>query len=180
MNTLTRTLKGGRVLAMAAALTVTLLAAAPAQAHGLDILSQTRTFADEIKECVEDVADKATTRTNRSAIVEEAKKYRGVPYAYGGTTPAGFDCSGFTSWVFREALGIELPRTAAEQGELGKSVAMDKLKKGDLLFWGQESDVYHVGIYIGGGKYIHASTGASKIQVTDFQYHAPTFAKRVI
>ncbi len=104
----------------------------------------------------------------------------GVPYVYGGTTPSGFDCSGFTRWVYERALGIDLPRTAAEQSALGKSVSMDKLVPGDLLFWGSGSGVYHVGIYAGDGEYIHASTGGGRVMRATFDYFAPSFAKRLI
>lgn len=104
----------------------------------------------------------------------------GVPYSYGGTTPSGFDCSGFTRWVFSHALGRELPRTAAEQSALGVGVSLDELVPGDLLFWGSGSGVYHVGIYAGDGEYIHASTGGGRVMRATFDYFAPDFAKRVI
>ncbi len=117
---------------------------------------------------------------DRAAVVAEADDQLGVPYVYGGTTPSGFDCSGFTRWVYEHALGIDLPRTAAEQSALGKSVSMDELKPGDLLFWGSGSGVYHVGIYAGDGEYIHASTGGGRVMRATFDYFAPSFAKRLI
>lgn len=92
----------------------------------------------------------------------------------------GFDCSGFTRWVFSHALGRELPRTAAEQSALGTGVSLDELVPGDLLFWGSGSGVYHVGIYAGDGEYIHASTGGGRVMRATFDYFAPDFAKRVI
>ena len=82
--------------------------------------------------------------------------------------------------MYEHALGIDLPRTAAEQSALGKSVSMDKLKPGDLLFWGSGSGVYHVGIYAGDGEYIHASTGGGRVMRATFDYFAPSFAKRLI
>lgn len=103
-----------------------------------------------------------------------------MPYSYGGTTPSGFDCSGFTRWVFSHALGRELPRTAVEQSALGTGVSLDELVPGDLLFWGSGSGVYHVGIYAGDGEYIHASTGGGRVMRATFDYFAPDFAKRVI
>lgn len=96
-----------------------------------------------------------------------------MPYSYGGTTPSGFDCSGFTRWVFSHALGRELPRTAAEQSALGVGVSLDELVPGDLLFWGSGSGVYHVGIYAGDGEYIHASTGGGRVMRATFDYFAP-------
>lgn len=144
-------------------------------------------FASDIKDYVGSVADKAEKEAarkqraaDRAAVVAEADDQLGVPYVYGGTTPSGFDCSGFTRWVYEHALGIDLPRTAAEQSALGKSVSMDKLKPGDLLFWGSGSGVYHVGIYAGDGEYIHASTGGGRVMRATFDYFAPSFAKRLI
>lgn len=144
-------------------------------------------FASDIKDYVGSVADKAEKEAarkqraaDRAAVVAEADDQIGVPYVYGGTTPSGFDCSGFTRWVYERALGIDLPRTAAEQSALGKSVSMDKLVPGDLLFWGSGSGVYHVGIYAGDGEYIHASTGGGRVMRATFDYFAPSFAKRLI
>jgi len=82
-------------------------------------------FASDIKDYVGSVADKAEREAarkqraaDRAAVVAEADDQLGVPYVYGGTTPSGFDCSGFTRWVYEHALGIDLPRTAAEQSAL--------------------------------------------------------------
>ena len=134
-----------------------------------------------------DVADEAAAQAEaealegrRQSVVAEADAQLGVPYSYGGTTPSGFDCSGFTRWVFSHALGRELPRTAAEQSALGVGVSLDELVPGDLLFWGSGSGVYHVGIYAGDGEYIHASTGSGRVMRATFDYFAPDFAKRVI
>lgn len=79
-------------------------------------------------------------------VVAVAKQYIGVPYVYGGASPAGFDCSGFTSYVYRQA-GISLPRTAAAQQ--AASTKVSNPAPGDLIFFGYPA--YHVGIYAGGG-----------------------------
>lgn len=126
--------------------------------------------------------DKCTTiaqKANASNLVDTALSLKGSPYAYGGTTPRGFDCSGFTQYCFRNALGIELPRTAAGQASLGESVSMDELQPGDLLFWGSGSGIYHVGIYVGDGSYIHAAGSGKGVRVQTMEYFHPTFAKRV-
>ena len=112
-------------------------------------------------------------------LVDTALSLKGSPYAYGGTTPRGFDCSGFTQYCFRNALGIELPRTAAAQASMGESVSMDDLQPGDLLFWGSGSGVYHVGIYVEDGTYIHAAGSGKGVRVQSMEYFHPTFAKRV-
>ena len=91
-------------------------------------------------------------------IIATAKKYMGVPYVWGGTTPAGFDCSGFVQYVYRQH-GITLPRTSAQQYTAGKSVKKSELKPGDLVFFATDyTKVNHLGIYIGNGQFIHASS----------------------
>lgn len=196
MVTFKNCLKGASAAAAAALLSAALLvSAAPAEAQALGFMAETSQYVEEIKDYVADVAEKATERAekkaaekkakaqkkaDRKAVVKEALKHKGVPYVYGGTTPSGFDCSGFTRWVYEHALGRSLPRTAAEQSALGTSVSMDSLVAGDLLFWGSGSGVYHVGIYVGDGEYIHASTGSGQVKVSNFDYHAPSFAKRLI
>lgn len=115
-----------------------------------------------------------------NSLLDEALTHVGAPYVYGGTTPSGFDCSGFTSYVFRTALGIELPRTASSQAGLGYEVAMDSLEPGDLLFWGRGSGIYHVGIYVGDGSYVHAAGSGKGVRVQTMDYFHPTFAQRVI
>lgn len=128
------------------------------------------------------ILDHCTTiaqQTNASNLVDMALSLKGSPYSYGGTTPRGFDCSGFTQYCFRNALGIELPRTAAGQASLGESVSMDELQPGDLLFWGSGSGIYHVGIYVEDGTYIHAAGSGKGVRVQTMEYFHPTFAKRV-
>jgi cell wall-associated NlpC family hydrolase len=79
-------------------------------------------------------------------------KYLGVPYVWGGSTPAGFDCSGLVMYVYAQ-LGVSLPHFAAAQYGLGSPVSRDQLQPGDLVFF---NALDHVGIYIGGGQMIHA------------------------
>ncbi|WP_290072347.1 C40 family peptidase [Adlercreutzia caecimuris] len=181
-----------RTLVLACALSATMVAMSAPEASAdqgaiESPFTKVEDFASDIKDYVGSVADKAEKEAarkqcaaDRAAVVAEADDQLGVPYVYGGTTPSGFDCSGFTRWVYEHALGIDLPRTAAEQSALGKSVSMDKLKPGDLLFWGSGSGVYHVGIYAGDGEYIHASTGGGRVMRATFDYFAPSFAKRLI
>ena len=97
-------------------------------------------------------AQKQATRTSLpgSDIVDVANNYGGVPYVRGGTTPRGFDCSGYTQYVFRQ-LGIHTPRTAAAQSAWATDVAKGDRKVGDLMFWHGGGGVYHVGIYAGNG-----------------------------
>lgn len=86
--------------------------------------------------------------------------YMGVPYKFGGMTRAGMDCSGYASIVYKEAYNITLPRTSQSQFEACKKVKMRKLEEGNLVFFNFEhkKSVTHVGVYLGGGKFAHAST----------------------
>ncbi len=97
-----------------------------------------------------------------SAIVRRltatAMQYLGVPYVYGGSSPSGFDCSGFVSYVFAQA-GIHLPRTADDQYLVGQPVSLGNLRTGDLVFFVDDSgELSHVGMYLRDGEFIHAST----------------------
>lgn len=91
-------------------------------------------------------------------IAQTSVQYMGVPYVFGGTTPGGFDCSGYTRYVFANA-GISLPRMADEQYWVGTAVSYANLQVGDLVFFTTyTSGVSHVGIYMGNGTFIHASS----------------------
>ena len=100
-------------------------------------------------------------------IIATAKQYIGVPYLWGGSTPSGFDCSGFVQYVFNRH-GISLPRTSKEQWTVGKSVSKDALKPGDLVFFANTytTGISHLGIYIGNNQFIHASSSKG-VTVTD-------------
>lgn len=114
----------------------------------------------------------------RDAVVKLAKKQIGKPYIWGATGPSGFDCSGLTSYVFKHAINKTLPRTTYGQITLGKSVAVStkKLKKGDLLFWGN----HHVGIYVGNGKFVHAPAPGQNVKTQTLASFYPSSAKRII
>ncbi|MFC7062448.1 S-layer homology domain-containing protein [Halobacillus seohaensis] len=121
-----------------------------------------------------------------SQITKIANKYSGTPYNYGGTTPSGFDCSGYTSYVFKQA-GIDLPRTSSSQYGIGDYVSKSNLKSGDLVFFGSSpgsSSVSHVGIYTSNGNFISAtsSKGVDERSVNDPYYWGDRYigAKRIV
>nr|WP_219914447.1 C40 family peptidase [Thalassobacillus sp. CUG 92003] len=124
---------------------------------------------------------KTAAKSTASQVIDIAKRYSDSPYRYGGTSPhSGFDCSGFTQFVFNKA-GIDLNRTSGSQYSQGDYVSRSNLQKGDLVFFG--SPVWHVGIYIGNNKMIsaeNASTGIQVTSLTDYWDRNYTGAKRVI
>lgn len=98
------------------------------------------------------------TMGSHRRIISMAMQYMGVPYVYGGSSPSGFDCSGFVQYVYR-MVGIDLPRTADVQYEVGTPVSKEELQPGDLVFFaGDYVNVSHVGIYMQNGEFIHASS----------------------
>lgn len=93
-------------------------------------------------------------------IVQYASQYLGTPYKYGGQSPGGFDCSGFTSYIFNQ-FQIKLNRTAAAQYNQGTYIAKNELEVGDLVFFAGGKSIDHVGIYSGNGQIIHSSSPRS-------------------
>jgi cell wall-associated NlpC family hydrolase len=103
-------------------------------------------------------------------VLQTADRYLGVPYVWGGNTPeSGFDCSGFTKYVFAKQ-GIQLPRTSREQARAGQGVALDfgAFAPGDLLLFAEPGEaISHVAIYVGNGRIIHASSAAGEVTYLD-------------
>ena len=105
-------------------------------------------------------------------IATLAQTYVGYPYAYGGSSPEGFDCSGFVQYVYQQN-GIVLNRTASDQLEDGYRVAYGDMLPGDIVYFGADDVVTHVGIYIGDGKFVHAqgyATGVVETSMFDTYY----------
>ena len=106
----------------------------------------------------------------RDSLVAVARAQLGTRYVLGGTTPKGFDCSGLVRYVMA-SLRVELPRTAAQQARIGDEVSTDpsRLRPGDLLTFGRRGGrgVSHIGIYVGEGRYIHASSVAGRVIESD-------------
>ncbi len=93
-----------------------------------------------------------------------ALKMMGRPYRYGGATPAGFDCSGLVQFSFRQS-GIKLPRSTEAQHDASVPVRTSQLRRGDLLFFDQDGrKKSHVGIYLGGGRFVHAPSSGKQVR----------------
>lgn len=97
-------------------------------------------------------------------VVDRARSFSGTAYRAGGSTPEGFDCSGFVQYLYGQ-LGIALPRTASEQFEVGRKIDVDRLAPGDLVFFRTEGRrVTHVGVAVGDGTFIHAPNARSRVR----------------
>ena len=130
----------------------------------------------------------SSSSSSVNAVLNLAAKQIGKPYVWGAEGPSSFDCSGLTYYVYKNAAGITLPRTSSEQSTYGTTVSKSNLKAGDLLIFDTSGSnngvVSHVGIYVGGGEMIHASSSSNKIvQVTiesSYWNNAYVTAKRVL
>ncbi|MET1032511.1 NlpC/P60 family protein [Domibacillus tundrae] len=119
------------------------------------------------------------------SIVTYGKKFMGVPYVFGGTTPRGFDCSGFTQYIYKNAANVSLPRTAEQQYKVGTAVSKSSLQPGDLVFFANtyKAGISHVGVYAGGNMVLNAtsSEGIALVSLNN-SYWGPKYAgsKRVV
>jgi len=116
----------------------------------------------------------------RLRMINIARTTIGVPYKWGGNNPQrGFDCSGLMSYVHKNALGLKIPRTAAQQRNNSRTINYAQLQPGDMLFFKTGKKTNHVGIYIGNRKFIHAPSGGKRVKVAsmDSSYWHKRFVK---
>lgn len=122
-------------------------------------------------------------QTLADKIVAYSKTLLGVPYVWGGSTTKGFDCSGFTKYVFAK-FGVSLPRSSYAYSSIGTKVSRSELQKGDILLWDIDKNgtVGHVGIYIGDGMFIHASSSKRKVVTRSLATYSEKYlgARRVL
>ncbi len=113
------------------------------------------------------VKQTTASRNGNSSVVQAAYRNLGARYVWGASRPGAFDCSGFTMYVMRQ-FGVSLPHSSSAQFRMGRSVSRSNLQAGDLVFFslGTRGVVGHVGVYIGGGRMIHASTPSTGVIVS--------------
>jgi cell wall-associated NlpC family hydrolase len=135
---------------------------------------------DEIertKRASESLLGKWTHPDEPKLLVKVAMGFLGAPYRLGGSSVTGIDCSGFVKKIYN-LFNIDLPRTAMEQSLVGMRVSRDELCEGDLLFFGTTRFIGHVGIYVGGNKFVHASSQKRGVRVDDLD--TPYFDRRFV
>lgn len=121
--------------------------------------------------------------TSGTEVVNFAMTLLGIPYTWGGDTPSeGFDCSGFTKYVYAK-FGITLPRVSGDQANYGTAVSLSEMKPGDLIYFGNSS-VSHIGIYIGNNQMIHSPSAGKTVEIKDLTWHLNNYqivgARRII
>lgn len=116
-----------------------------------------------------------------NAVAFRALSLVGTPYLYGGESPqTGFDCSGFVRFIYRDALGLMLARTAQAQSEFGGTLhRRENLALGDLVFFSEGNAIFHVGLYVGEGRFVHAPRTGKTVQLSSLStgYWAERFAR---
>lgn len=122
--------------------------------------------------------DMLSSRSLMHDVCDLAISFLGTPYRWGGTTPRAFDCSGFVRYVYGK-LGIKLPRTARQQIKVGRKVSGALLRAGDLIFFDMmKGYVSHVGMYLGNGLFIHASTPRTGVRIDSL--FEPKYGRRLV
>lgn len=126
-------------------------------------IDEARARINELIKSTYNIPNRSNQSANGQAIVDYAYQYVGTPYVWGGTQPGGFDCSGFTGYVYKSIAGMDISRTTYSQSNYGEPIGYNDLQPGDLVFtYGLE----HVGIYVGDGMYINATYPGSTVRVT--------------
>jgi cell wall-associated NlpC family hydrolase len=122
--------------------------------------------------------DQTVSQIMSRGVVDRAMTYIGVPYRLGGNDPkVGFDCSGFVTYVYRNTLGMVLPRTARQLATVGVGITREELQPGDLVFFNTRgSPNSHVGIYLGDSKFVHAPRTRTLVRIDSLD--DPAYARR--
>ena len=125
------------------------------------------------------MANSFSQKARAKKIVKVAARYKGRPYRWGASGPSAFDCSGYTSYVIRKAIGRSLPHNSAAQSRTVKRVKKSNRQIGDLVFFGGRGSVHHVGIYAGKGDIWHSPRAGKRVHRADI-YSRNVFYGRVV
>lgn len=152
------------------------------------LLNNCAATSRQIKPAVAEPAAAADSAVQHPPTLEqrlrlEVQKWVGTPHKLGGTDHSGVDCSGFVQRIYRDLFGLKLPRTTADQVKCGIKIQAEPLETGDLVFFLPSGNVRHVGIYLGGGEFAHASkTSGVMVSSMDDPYWRHTYwtSRRVL
>lgn len=122
---------------------------------------------------------RSSTTASSANITAYALTFLGVPYVWGGTTPSGFDCSGYVQYVYSH-FGINVGRTTYTQQYAGTKISVASAQAGDLYFWGSYGSAYHVAIALGSGQYVMAPAPGQVVRTGNVSSYTPSFAVRVL
>ncbi len=143
-------------------------------------ITETLSNINSIRKSVPKISEsRGAVAISDNAVIAYASNYLGTPYVWGGTSPnPGFDCSGFTQYVYRH-FGIYLGRTTYDQINNGYAVSRDNLQPGDLVFFGTYGNPHHMGIYVGNNSYIHAPHTGDVVKISSLSRTDYLTARRV-
>ena len=140
--------------------------------------SSTSTSKTAVSQAPTRIKSSSTTASSAN-ITAYALTFLGVPYVWGGTTPSGFDCSGYVQYVYSH-FGISVGRTTYTQQYAGTKISVASAQAGDLYFWGSYGSAYHVAIALGGGQYVMAPAPGQVVKTGNVSSYTPSFAVRVL
>lgn len=158
--------------------------------NGGNLINSVNTLLDSTNNLLDDITNilssgnvsnniiVASSDTKMDKAIKLLKEQVGKPYVWGANGPDSFDCSGLTKYIYKEALGIDIPRVSYDQAKFGKSVSKDDLQVGDLVFFDtmNKGRVSHVGIYIGNNEFIHASNKRDGVKQSKLEgYYEKTY-----
>lgn len=144
---------------------ISLAASSTVAAHEYPAQAEIKAWAETV--AAPDSALGLAAGSEAGRLANQALEYLGIRYRFGGTSPeTGFDCSGLVLNVFRNAIGLDLPRTSAEMARVGDKISRQDLKPGDLVFFNTMRRAFsHVGIYLGDNRFVHAPSAGGKVRV---------------